>query len=322
MLGELLGTMQFPYTAGVGFFRCEAVALCVFRVIRTTGTTNSLTILVEVVDDDNTTVLDSQLFAVRSAGEWDGELYAIADLFTENFSAGATSIFNWVAEARQINCGNVRTDASLSDTYPVDAGSSSLFYHLRGLRAQCRRSTIVAAMDAQGVHTIRQPKLAIFRNPVTYAKRWFVRSRIFYQENWVVPLESLQLAPSGNNTVTAPDAIGNFPIGTVYTGDEHPEIDLNGTRRAAAIQHTERGTIEPFYFLANLVGGRGLRVTVRELADNMTGEPVMTNTYPSNGTARSDESVVGTGPTFSQFSITGHIFAVTTQTETITETDL
>jgi hypothetical protein len=315
MLGELLGSQYVPWVSGQSIYKLEGLVLAVFRVSRISGTSRSLTIFLETLDGGGT-VIQSELFAVRSAGEWDGELHAIADLFTQNFSAGTTSIFNWVAEARQINCGNVRTGgATLPDNYPVDAGNSSLFYHLRGIRAQCRRSAVVAAMDAQGVHTIRQPKLAIFRNPTTHTKRWFVRSRIFYQENWVVPLESLQLAPSGNNTVGSADAIGNFPLGTVYTGDEHPEIDLNGTRRAAAIDHRERSTIEPFYYLSDLTDGKSIRVTIRELADNMTADPVMNNTYPTDGSARSDQSSV----TISQFAIEGRFIRLGAPM-TVTET--
>jgi len=299
MLGELLGQV-IPIS---GRYRAEGIVLGIFNVSRPdphaggTVTHNSLTLLVEVLDFEDE-VVESKLFAVRSVGEWDGDLYVIVDKFIRNYFIGSTSIFNFVVESIQWFAGNVRSPgAFISDQYAVSEGSQSAFYQLRGTSAQCRANTAnpypLIPMDSEGTPTIRSPKLAIFRNPVTHTKRWFVRSRNLYYQRHLFPTEKLLLAPSGDNTVGSGDAIGNFPEGTVYTGDQHPEIDLNGTRRERFTHHSERGTIEPFYFLADLRGGKSIRVTRRELYDNMTADPVMTNEYPADGSARSDESTAG-----------------------------
>lgn len=308
MIGELIGEISLVS----GRYRAEGVVLGIFNVSRPdphaggTVTHNSLTLFVEVLDSDDE-VVESKLFAVRSVGEWDGELHVIIDDFTNNFFSGSTSIFNFVVESLQVNAGNVRTTgAFLADDYPVDTGSATVFYQLRGLKAQCRRISSVAPMSAEGVPTIRSPKLAIFRNPTTHTKRWFVRSRSFYQENWVVPLEEMQLAPTGDNSVSSANAIGSFTEGRIYTGDQHPEIDLNGTRRARFAHHSERGTIEPFYFLADLRGGKSIRVTRRELYDNMTADPVLTNEYPADGSPRSDESIAGSN----QFTVETRFYRI------------
>ncbi len=297
MLGEL--SQEIPVVSGRR--RAEGVVLGIFNVSRPnphSGSTvehNSLTIFVEVLDDADE-VVETKLFAVRSVGEWDGDLYVIIDDFTNNF-AGGSSIFNYVVESVQILAGNVRTPgAFINDDYPVDVGSQTVFYQLRGTSAQCRIITSIplVPMDSEGTPTIRAPKLAVFRNPTTYTKRWFVRSRSFYQQRNIVPLEKLLLAPSGDNTVGSGDAIGNFPLGTVYTGDQHPEISITGTRRARFTHHSERVPIEPFYFLADLRGGKSIRITQRELRDNMTDDPVLTNEYPADGSARSDETTAST----------------------------
>lgn len=308
MIGELIG--EIPLVSGR--YRAEGVVLGIFNVSRPdphaggTVTHNSLTLFVEVLDSDDE-VVESKLFAVRSVGEWDGDLYTIVDDFTVNFFSGSTSNFNYVVESKQVAAGNVRTPgAFFQDDYPVDTGSLTSFYQLRGIKAQCRLNTGVLPMSAEGTPTIRSPKIAVFRNPIEYTKRWFVRHRSFYQQNSWVPLEELNLAPSGDNTVSSSDSIGNFPEGTVYTGDQHPEISITGTRRARFAHHSERGTIEPFYFLADLRGGKSIRVTRRELYDNMTADPVLTNEFPADGSARSDESIAGSN----QFTVETRFYRI------------
>lgn len=301
MLGEL--SQEIPVVSGRR--RAEGVVLGIFNVSRPNPYVvgggsfpivehNSLTIFVEVLDDAEE-VIEKKLFAVRSAGEWDGDLYVIVDHFHfTSIGSGGSSIFNYAVEARVELAGNVRfPGAFFQDNYPIDRGTSSSFYQLRGTSAQCRISPL-APMASQGNPDPPSPKLAVFRNPTMETKRWFVRSRSFYQQNWVVPLEELQLAPSGDNTVSGSDATAQFPLGTVYTGDQHPEISITGTRRARFTHHSERVPIEPFYFLADLRGGKSIRITQREFRDNMTGDPVLTNEYPADGSARSDETTAST----------------------------
>jgi hypothetical protein len=202
-----------------------------------------------------------------------------------------------------VSVGDIQGFNQIVDDYPVVVVRSTGFYHYRGIEAKCRIQSIPPspASYTQGVHTIRSPKVAIFRNPTTHTKRYFVRHRARYFAN--DPANPFLLAPSGDNVVTSAEAVGHFTEGTVYTGDEHPEIELTGSRRTPARVRTERTEIEPFYYLTNLRGGKRIRVTYREI-DEGTADPILSSEYPADGTPRADQQLISTGvfPFFRSFT--------------------
>jgi hypothetical protein len=292
MIGELLQTLpnqiiNFIDSPTVVEYSAESIVLACVRMTRSSGT-RSATIYFETIDSDDE-VVETKLFAVRVAPEWSGEIYYLVDQYTQSNISGS-SVFSNVCEVRQVSAGDMQGSNFITDDYPVVVGTPTGFYHCRGIEAKCRIAPNAASF-VNGVHTIRSPKVAIFRNPTTHTKRYFVRSRANYVAN--NPANPFLLAPSGDNTVTLAEEVGQYVAGMVYTGDEHPEISLTGSRRTATRTHAERTAIEPFYYMTNLRGGKKIRVTYREIAEG-TADPVMTNEYPSDGTARSDEQVLTT----------------------------
>lgn len=293
MIGELVQTrpnqiINFNQSPTVAEYSAESIVLACVRITRSSGT-RSATIYFETINSVDE-VIDTKLFAVRVAPEWSGEIFYLVDQYTQSNISGP-SVFSNVCEVRQVSAGDMQSSNFITDDYPVVVGTPTGFYHYRGIEAKCRIAPNAASF-VNGVHTIRSPKVAIFRNPTTHTKRYFVRRRANYVAN--NPANPFLLAPSGDNTVTAGEAVGQYVTGLVYTGDEHPEISLTGSRRTATRTHAERTAIEPFYHLMNLRGGKRIRVTYREIEEG-TADPVMTNAYPSDGTARSDQQVLSTG---------------------------
>lgn len=266
----------------------ESIVLAVMRLVRFNGT-RSATVFFETVNALDE-VIESKLFAVRVAPEWNGELFYIADRYTQSIPS-STSVFANVCETVQLSAGLMDVVTFVVDNYPIDASNSSGFYHYRGIEAKCRIFPYPPSY-VDGVHTIRSPKLAIFRQPTTHTKRYFVRRRSAYV--WDDPANPFLLAPTGDNVVTLAEQVGVFAEGMVYTGDEHPDISITGARRTPIRTHSERTDIEPFYYLADLRGGKRIRVTYREI-DEGTGDPVMSNEYPTDGTARSDQTIINSG---------------------------
>lgn len=295
MIGELSKTLPrqrylIEFAPQIVEYQAESIVLGCVSLVRFASTpSRSATVYFETLDADDE-VVDKKLFAVRVAPEWSGELFYLADRFTQS-GGGAPfgQMFTHVCETIQQGAGDMQGFFTrIVDDYPVDHPTSlpTGFYHYRGIAALCKAAFFTFPTYTQGVHTIRSPKVAIFRNPSPQTKRWFVRHRDLYFQN--DPANPLLLAPTGDNVVTAAEARGSFTEGTVYTGDEHPEISLTGPRRTPARLHAERTAIEPFYYLADLRGGKKIRMTYREIEEG-TGDPILSNEYPLDGTARSDQ---------------------------------
>jgi hypothetical protein len=294
VIGELAQTLPrqrylIQFSPQIVEYSAECIVLGCVSLVRSVAGSRSATVYFETINtaDD---VIDKKLFAVRVAPEWNGELFYLADRYSPN---DAGSPFTHVCETIQQSAGPTQ---QINDSYP--ATDVTGHYHYRGIAALVKRAAFTFPAFTQGVHTIRSPKVAIFRNPLPQTKRWFVRHRDLYFQN--DPANPLLLAPSGDNVVTAAEARGSFTEGTVYTGDEHPEISLTGPRRLPG-SHAERTAIEPFYYLADLRGGKRIKVTYREIEEG-TGDPIMSNEYPLDGTARSDQTIVSSSMSGVQFN--------------------
>jgi hypothetical protein len=306
VIGELSRTVAsqiiaFTASPSIVEYRDESIVMAVARLVRSVGN-RSATLFFETINTDDE-VVDQKLFAVRVAHEWNGEFIYLADRYTQSSMSGA-SVFSNVCETVQLSAGFMDGFNSISDSYPIHFFERTGFYHYRGIEAKCRISPWPTSF-VNGVHTIRSPKVSIFRLVATHTKRYFVRRRANYVPNDAA--NPFLLAPSGDNTVTAGEATGEFTEGMVYTGDEHPEISLTGARRPSIRTHAERTDIEPFYYLADLRGGKRMRVTYREL-DEGTGDPVMSNEYPEDGTARSDQTIINSGAIGPGGSLNGATF--------------